>query len=417
MAGRGDRLRRHLGFFDTVAVALGAIIGAGIFVVLGVVAGLAGMAVPVGILLAAVVGILDGLSSAELGVAFPRVGGTYEFGYDLLRPWVGFAAGLLYLLGNLTGGAALSLTFAAYLEPLVPGLPTRAIAVGLATLALLVNLVGAQQSREVNNVLVVFKVGVLATFVGTGLAFADKWLPLGSLPFWPAGIPAVAALFFFAYSGFARPVTIVEEIRNPARDLPCAIVVAMAVSTVLYVAVAVVALGLVGVGGLAGQRAPLRAALAPTGQRWALFLISVGGVVATADVLLVGIWALSRVILAMARRGDVPRALGRVNARGVPWVAVLAAGTVTILLTATLNFGPALSASSLSTLVYYGITNWAALTLAPGRRLYPPVVPAAGLVGTAMLVFSLPAQSIAVVAAVLALGLLYFFFWHRRHGR
>jgi len=417
MGQRGRRLRRHLGFLDTVAVALGAIIGAGIFVVLGAVVQLAGAAVPIGILLAAAIGILDGLSSAELGVAFPRVGGTYEFGYDLVRPWVGFAAGLLYLLANLTGGAALSLTFAAYLQPLVPGLPLRAVAVGLATVALVVNLVGAQQSREVNNVLVVFKVAVLATFVGIGVAFAGRWVALTSLPFRPAGIPAVAALFFFAYSGFGRPVTIVEEIRNPARNLPRSIVAAMAVSTVLYVSVAVVALGLVGVAGLAGQEAPLRVALVPTGQAWALFLISVGGVVATADVLLVGIWALSRVILAMARRGDVPQALGRISARGVPWVAVLASGIVTILLTATLNFGPALSASSLSTLVYYGITDWVAFSLAPGRRLYPLVVPAVGLIGTAALAFSLPAQSVAVVAAVLGLGLLYFFLRHRHAGR
>jgi len=417
MGRREGRLRRHLGFLDTVAVALGAIIGAGIFVVLGVVVQLAGAAVPIGILLAAAIGILDGLSSAELGVAFPRVGGTYEFGYDLVRPWVGFAAGVLYLLANLTGGAALSLTFAAYLQPLVPGLPLRAVAVGLATVALAVNLIGAQQSREVNNLLVVFKVAVLVTFVGIGLAFADRWVPLTLLPFRPAGIPAVAALFFFAYSGFARPVTIVEEIRHPARDLPRSIVVAMAVSTVLYVTVAVVALGLVGVAGLAGQEAPLRVALAPTGQAWALFLISVGGIVATADVLLVGIWALSRVILAMARRGDVPQAAGRISARGVPWVAVLASGIVTIVLTATLNFGPALSASSLSTLIYYGITNWTALSLVPERRLYPQLVPIAGLIGTALLVFSLPAQSIAVVAAVLGLGLLYFFLWHRRAGR
>lgn len=416
MGQQRRELRRHLGFWDTVAVALGAIIGAGIFVVLGVVAGLAGLALPVAILLASLVGTLNGLSAAQLGVAHPRVGGTYEFGYYLLAPWVGFAAGLLYLLANLAGGAALSLTFAAYLQPLLPGLPLRAVAAGLVTAAVLVNLAGAQQSRGVNNVLVVFKVGVLVTFVCTGLAFVGRWVPLTSLAFRASGIPTVAALFFFAYSGFARPVTIVEEIRDPAKNLPRAIVVALVVTTVLYVAVSVVAIGLVGVAGLAGAQAPLRAALAPTGQAWALFLVSAGGVVATADVLLTGIWALSRVVLAMARRGDVPAALGRISTRGVPWLAVLATGAIILLLAITVDLAPALAAGSLGTLVYYGITNWASLRLAPRRRLYPWAVPAAGLAGTAGLVLSLPAVSIAVVAAVLGLGLLYFFLWHRRRG-
>ncbi|HOQ97884.1 MAG TPA: amino acid permease [Anaerolineae bacterium] len=418
--GRGQpQLGRHLGFFDTIAVALGAIIGAGIFVVLGEVASAAGAAVSPGVLLAGLVAILNGLSAAQLGVAFPRIGGTYEFGYVVLWPWVGFGAGLLYLFGNLAGSAALSLTFASYLQPVVPGVPPRAVAIGMVVAAAAVNLAGAQQSRRVNNVLVVFKVAVLAALVGVGLAFVNRWQPLAAQPFRLAGIPTVAALFFFAYSGFARPVTIVEEVRDPARNLPRSIVLAIAITAILYLAVSTVSLGLAGVAGLAGQPAPLRAALLPTGQGWAVFLVSLGAVVATADVLLTGIWALSRVVLAMVRRGDLPAALGRMNGRGVPWVAVLATGGITIVISAAVGFGAVLAAASLGTLVYYAVTNWAALRLARGQRLYPRVVPIAGLIGTVALAGSLPLQPLIVLAAVLAIGLAYFFLWHRwrRHRR
>jgi len=295
----------------------------------------------------------------------------------------------------------------------VPGVPPSALAVGVATLALLVNLAGVQRSRWVNNALVVFKVVVLVIFVFTGLAFFGQRQPFSPPPAGPVGVLRASALFFFAYTGFARPVTIVEEMRDPTRNLPRSLATALALTTLLYLAVAIVSLLLAGPAALAGSRAPLRVALLPTGQSWALLLISVGGVVATASVLLTDIWALSRVVLAMTRRGDLPVVLGRISSRGLPWVAVLATGLLVILLTATLSFGPVLAASSLASLIYYGLTNVAALRLSPRQRLYPWLVPAIGLVTTGVLVFSLPMESLLVVAGVLALGFLYFLLWHR----
>ena len=416
--GRPDpELRRRLGFYDTLATALGAIIGAGIFVVLGQAAGTAGAALPIAVLIAALVATVNGLSAAELGVIYPHAGGGYEFGYECLSPVAGFIAGWLYLLSYLIASPAITLSFAGYLQPLVPGLPPRVVAVGIAALALAVNVAGVQQSRLVNDLLVAFKVAVLGLFVLVGLASFGLWEGdhFASLPV--SGIPPASALLFFAFVGFAQPVVIAGEVRHPARNLPRAIVAALGISTVLYLAVAIVGLGLVGPQVLASSTAPLRTALVPTGQPWAELLVVLGGLVATTDVLLNSIWGLSRLTFAMAERGDLPTALAQVDRRGTPRHAVLAIGALILPLTATVAFGPALAASSLSQLVYYGLIDAAALRLSAPQRLYPAAAPAVGILTCAALAVSLPAQSLLIVSGTVAVGLAYYVWWRRRHRR
>ena len=414
MGQQGPRLRRQLGLISTIAVALGAIIGAGVFVVLGQAAGLAGGALPLAILLAAIVAVFNGLSAAQLGVNYPLAGGTYEFGYRLLAPIIGFAAGWLFLLQAVTAGAAFTLTFVNYLQPLAPTWPLRAVAIALATLAVLANLVGIRLLERINNLLVAIKVGALVLFVAVGLTAVSlqRWPPIRpSL----AGLLNASALFFFAFSGFARPVTIAEEVRDPARNLPRGVLAGISISAVLYIAVASVALALVGADALAISPAPLRDALGPTGQAWAQTAISIGALVATSSVLFNEIWGVSRLAFAMARRGDLPRLLSQLSPNGIPRWAVLILGGITILLTATLDLGPALAAASLSLLIYYGLTNLAALWLRPEQRLYPAVVSLAGLVACGVLAASLPAQALIGVGIALAAGLAYFALRHRGH--
>jgi APA family basic amino acid/polyamine antiporter len=413
MGQRPPQRGRQLGLLDATAIALGGIIGAGVFVVLGEAAGVAEGALPVAFLIAAVVASVSGLSAAELGARYPHYGGPYEFGYELLSPVAGFGGGWLYLLANVVGSATFSLTFADYLGPLAPGLPPRAVAVGLAAGVVAVNTIGVRLSRPVNNLLVAFKIVVLGIFVLVGLAFLGLWKPAFFRSFDFRALPRASALLFFAYAGFARPVVLAAEIRNPARTLPRATIYALSVTAVLYLAVSIVAVGLIGGTGLSRTRVPLRTALAPTGQLWAQVLISLGALVATTDVLLTAIWALSRVVLAMAQRGDLPAVLGRVTPGGVPRVAILAIGTLIVAATAILGFSLALAAASLGQLLYYGITDAAALRLRPDQRLYSPAIPAAGLLFSALLVLSLPVQALLVVAGVLGAGFIYYFLRHR----
>ncbi len=231
-----------------------------------------------------------------------------------------------------------------------------------------------------------------------------------------------SALIFFAYAGFARVVMIAGEVEDPSHTLPRAITLSLTLSTLLYLAVAVVGLGLVSATGLASSPAPLHDALAPTGLVWAQILVSLGALVATADVLLTSIWGLSRLVFAMAGRGDVPSAFGRLDRRGLPRNAILLVGLVTVPLTAVSSFGLALTASSLGQLTYYGLMNVAALRLSGAQRLYPWAISLVGLLGCVGLALSLPPTSILGLLAVVGVGLVYYYLRRRSqrggpHGR
>ncbi len=413
MGNEGPRLRRRLGLVDATALALGAIIGAGVFVTLGAAAQSAGAALPAAILLAAGVATLNGLSSAELGVADPLAGGTYEFAYRFATPVVGFMAGWLFLFAAIAAGATYALTFASYLQPILPGVPLRALSVGLGVGVLAVNAAGVDISRRVNSLLVALKVGVLLVFVVLGILSPAGSVPASRLPA-ARGLFQATALLFFAFTGYARPVTVVEELRDPRRDLPRAVVSALAASTVLYLLVATVALRLIGAAELAASSAPLREAITATAFPWAPNLISAGAVLTTATVLLTEFWGLSRLAFAMGRRGDLPRGLSILTSRGVPLRALLVLGGIVIVLAATVDLTPALAASSLSLLLYYAITNATALRLPRGQRLYPRAVSALGAVACLVLAASLPLSSLLVVGIVLGVGLLLFLLQRRR---
>lgn len=410
-----ETLRRRLGTFDAAAVALGAMVGAGVFVSIGEAAGVAGNALLLAIPLAALSATFNALSSVELGVCHPRAGGGYEFGYQRLSPTVGFLAGWIFLLAAITAGATFTLTFANYLRPLLPGVSVRVLGMALAVAAIAVNAVGARLSARVNNTLVVIKVGILLLFLGFALPRfnTENLSPLlsGSV----GGVLRAAALLFFAFTGYARPVTLVEELREPRRSLPRAVVVALIGTTLLYLAVAITALGSLGPERLASAPAPLRTALEP-GVVGPL-LLSVGAMIATASVLLTEIWGVSRLAFAMARRDDLPGLLRRLSGpQRTPRNAVLLLGGMIALLTATVNLTALLSASSLALLLYYGIVNLAALRLGPEERLYSPLVPVAGLTACVALALSLPLTALLTVAGAAAVGLA-FFSARRRVGR
>src|SRR5690606_4860351 len=147
-------LRRELGLLDAVGVGFGAIVGAGIFVVTGVAAGVAGPALLLGLVMAAVAATCNALSSAQLAAEFPRAGGTYEYGYRVLNPWAGFAAGWMFLASKISAAGTVALGLAGYLEALIPGLEPRLVAVGAIVVFTILNYFGIKRSSRANRVLV-----------------------------------------------------------------------------------------------------------------------------------------------------------------------------------------------------------------------------------------------------------------------
>jgi APA family basic amino acid/polyamine antiporter len=227
------KLKPTLGLLDATAISVGAIIGAGIFVVTGIVAGMAGPALLISMVIAAAVSLLTALSFAELSAWLPREGSVYEFSYRLISPFAGFMAGWMWMLGNTFGGAAVSLGFAYYFTSLFPFLQPKLIAALLCLAFTVLNHIGIKRSATLNNLLVGSKLVILIFFVVLGLGYVK----VGNFrPFIPSyeGILFGACYIFFAYGGFARVSVVAEEVKDAEHTVPRAILLSLLISTIFY---------------------------------------------------------------------------------------------------------------------------------------------------------------------------------------
>jgi APA family basic amino acid/polyamine antiporter len=408
-------LKPTLGLFDATAISVGAIVGAGIFVVIGIAAGLAGPAMILSILAAAAVSLVTALSLAELSSWLPKEGGVYEFAHELLSPYLGFITGWMWMLSNTFTGAAVSLGFAYYFSAVFHGIPAAWLAAAVCLLFTYINYIGLRRSASLNNILVVAKLSVLAFFVVFGLSHfkIENLSPFVSSS---SGVLYATVFIFFAFGGFARVAVVAEEVKDARRNVPKAILLSLLISTVFYILVGVVAIGLVGAPALSSSKSPLTSAIEATGATWTAYVVSVGGLLATASVLLTSVLGVSRVAYSMGRRGELPRALSNVHGSlGTPYYSVWATGILMAVLVLLVDLQKVVAVSTFSLLFYYGAANAAALRLKPRDRLYPPAVPVIGLVACfALLVFVLfasPGGWMIGVAGVF-IGTAFYYVWN-----
>jgi APA family basic amino acid/polyamine antiporter len=225
------------------------------------------------------------------------------------------------------------------------------------------------------------------------------------------------ALLFVAYTGYGRIATLGEEVREPERSIPRAIGITLLASMLLYAAVAFVAVAAAGPEALArateSAAAPLAVVARGFGPTALAGLVALGAVTAMLGVLLNLVLGLSRMWLALARRGDAPRGLARIEGGRSPTRAVLLTGALVAALVLGGSVRATWSFSAFTVLVYYGLTNLAALRLPPARRRYPRAVPAAGLVACLGLAFWVEARAWSAGLALAGAGLL----WHRWRRR
>jgi APA family basic amino acid/polyamine antiporter len=411
-------LRSSLSLLDATAINLGAIIGAGIFVVTGIAAGLAGSALLVSLILAAIVSLFTALSFAELSAAVPKEGGSYEFAYELLSPLAGFTAGWMWLISNVFVGSALAIGFSQYLATLLPGIPTKPIAIVITAFFALINVLGAKSSANINNVLVGAKLLILGFFVALGSLHISSANLRPFSPFEP-GVLYGAYFVFFAFTGFARVTLLAEEVQNPKKNVPRSIMLALLISVIVYLAVGFVAVGLVGADKLKDSASPLATAISVVGIAAASQVVSIGGLIATASVLLTTILGVSRLGYAMARRNELPRVLGRLHRRfDTPYFAILTSSVLMMLLVFVSTLSQVVAVSTLASLVYYGIGNLSALRLNPRTRLYPRIIPVLGVISCAafslFVLFKSP-QVWLIGVAILAVGLVCYRLQQKRN--
>ncbi|MEZ3177362.1 APC family permease [Streptomyces pimonensis] len=397
----GPELRRTLGVGDAVVIGLGSMVGAGIFAALAPAADAAGSGLLLGLAVAAVVAYCNATSSARLAALYPASGGTYVYGRERLGDFWGYLAGWAFVVGKTASCAAMALTVGAYVWP---G-QAHAVAVAAVVALTAVNYGGVQKSAWLTRVIVGVVLAVLAFVVvvclTSGEADAGRLGP--GVPGGAGGVLQAAGLLFFAFAGYARIATLAEEVRDPARTIPRAIPLALGIALVVYAAVAVAVLSVLGPEGLGGATAPLADAVRAAGVPWLAPVVRVGAAVAALGSLLALILGVSRTTLAMARDRHLPGVLAVVHPRfHVPHRAELAVGAVVAVLAATVDVRGAIGFSSFGVLAYYAVANASAWTL--DSRPVTRVVPAVGFAGCLVLAFSLPWVSMAVGAGVLVVG-------------
>jgi basic amino acid/polyamine antiporter, APA family len=403
-------LTRQIGLSAAVWLGLGAILGSGVFVAVPQATQMIGPLAIAALLCAGIIAICNGLSSAQLAAAHPVSGGTYEYGYRFLTPSLGRAAGWLFLCAK-SASAAVAARAAVNTIIVGAGKGTelarqweQPAATALVALFTAIVLIGIRRSTDLNRVLVIITTIGLGTFCVYALSRpAQPWNADDVPEFSMAQFGYATAFLFVAFTGYGRVATLGEEILEPRRNVPRAVIATLVVALSIYLLVAysVVRLGTMPTAGTP-VLTNLLAPDAPLLSRW---LISIGVLAATCGVLLNLLLGLSRTAFAMARRHDLPPALAAL--RGTePSRAVIFVGAIVAAFTWLETTKYIWSVSAASVLFYYALTNACALRLDREQRFLPRGLMWAGLVGCAAAAAAVPLSAWTIVAAVSAIGLL-----------
>ena len=404
-----QQLQRRLGVMDSTAIGLGSMLGAGVFVVFAPAAALAGPLLAVAVAVAGVIAYCNAVASAQLAAKYPSSGGTYVYGRHRLGEWPGFIAGWGFVTGKTASCAAMALTFGHYVAPEF----ATPLAVAAVVVLTGVNLLGITRTALLTRILLA---AVLATIVfvaaasllgphpdGAPVAAGEAAAQSVSGGGW--GILPAAGLMFFAFAGYARIATLGEEVKDPARTIPRAILAALAGAFMIYFGLALLLQWHLPPQQLATSTAPLLDAVAASQISGGVPLVQAGAAAACLGALLALITGVGRTSLAMARERDLPSPLARVGgAHTVPFVAELAVAAVVIVLLLSTNVMTVVGFSSFGVLIYYSVTNAAAFTLSARPWHAPRWLNVLGFLGCLVLAVTLPPASVLVMAAVLAVG-------------
>jgi APA family basic amino acid/polyamine antiporter len=440
----GHELKRSVGATQLTAMGVGAIIGTGIFVVIGTGAGIAGPAVILAFVLAAVACTFSALSYAELASSIPVSGSAYTYAYATLGEIVAWIIGWDLILEygvavaavavgwggnfNVFLDAAFGLQLPAALsnppeEGGVFNLP--AVLVVLAITLLLVR--GARESARVNLIMVGVKLLALTFFIIVAMtSFSTK----NFTPFFAEGVGSVttaAAIIFFAYIGFDAVSTGSEEAQQPQRDLPLAIIGSLIICTIFYVLTAVGAIGIATPDQMAGSEAPLATALQDgAGISWAAWVLALGALVAITSVILVIMYGQTRILFAMCRDGLMPSRMAKVHPRyGTPAALTLVLGGLIAVLAAFVPLGQIVELVNIGTLFAFVLVNIGVIVLRrtrpdmprPYRVPFSPVLPVLGIAFAVYLMTDLPLTTWFRFTGWMALGVVIYFVYGYRNSR
>lgn len=434
-----------MGLFSLTMMGVGATIGSGIFVLLTGAVPKAGPGVLLAFMLAGITAALTALCYAELASSIPVSGSAYSYAYATLGEVVAYGVGWCLLLEYGVSAAAIAVGWGEYLNELLQQvwgwrLP-RALSAApgkdgawfnlpgavLVAMCCVLLVRGARESAAVNTVMVLLKLAVLLMFVAIAFTSfrAEHLTPF--LPMGMAGVSAAASSIFFSYIGIDAVSTAGEEVRNPRRNLPLAILLSLVIVTALYIVVALSALGAQPWTEFHGQEAGLAAILSRiTGAGWPAVVLSIGAIVAIFSVTLIVLYGQTRILYAMSRDGLLPQAFSRVHARTK--TPVFNTGAVCVfagLLAGLVPLDALIDLTSLGTLTAFTVVSVGVIVLRRTRPDLPrgfrvpmyPLVPVASVGFCLYLVASLPAATFAMFGAMLVLAAAVYTVYGLRHSR
>jgi basic amino acid/polyamine antiporter, APA family len=440
----GSRLHRAVGALDLTALGIGAIIGTGIFVIIGEAIAESGPAIVISFLLAGVTCIFSALAYAELASTIPVSGSAYTYAYATMGELLAWIIGWDLILEYGVAVAAVAVGWGAYLTELLdsvfgvtlsesislpPGeggdVNVPAFLLVLAVAAVLI--AGIRQSARSNTVMVITKLLVLAFFIVVAFSAFDGDNFSNFAPNGFSGIESAAALIFFAYIGFDAVSTGSEETKRPQRDLPIAIVGSLLIATALYILVSLAAVGALPASELAGQDAPLAIALSEgAGIGWGADIVTFGALVAITSVVLTILYGQTRVAFSMCRDGLLPERLANVWERTrTPVVLTLVFAIPIAILAAFVPLTEIAELVNIGTLFAFFLVNVAVIWL---RRTRPemergfrvplvPIVPAIGAALCIYLMTKLPTDTWLRFFGWLALGVIIYAVFGYRNSR
>ena len=390
-------MKRQLSQLDAVFIGLAAMLGAGVFVVFGPAAMLAGSWLQFAIVLAAIVAYLNASTIAQLAAVVSRPGGTYAYGRHYLSNNWGFLAGTAFLVGKIGSAAAIALVFASYLTP--------GFEILTASLAILVmagiNILGVNRTAFGAKILA----GITIAFLVV-LSVAAAFAPVTNVPLQaPVGIGVLtaASLFFFAFAGYARVATLGDEVKDSRKNVPRAIVISLGIVFVIYLSVGWLVenrLGTLVIGSVT-PLADLAAVSFGSGS-----FVFVFAAVAALGSLLALLAGMSRTAATMAEDGELPRALAIRSKNGTPWIAEWLIALIAIILATSGSFALTIGLSSFAILVYYAIANLAGYRQPALEAKRSKVWNILGLLLCLALAFSVPLEGLVLGMAVLFLAIV-----------
>jgi basic amino acid/polyamine antiporter, APA family len=440
-----DGLKKALGPLDLIFLGVGAIIGTGIFVLTGTGALMAGPALTLSFVIAAIACGLSALAYAEFSSSIPVAGSIYTYSYATLGELFAWIIGWDLLLEYGLATSAVATGWSGYLQSLLGGLgitlPTVLTAApgavpGVHTLfnlpAFLVMIAittlvsrGVKESTRVNNIMVSIKLAVLVLVIVLGVSHVQpgNWHPF--LPMGLSGVFGAAAVMFFAFIGFDAVSSAAEEVKNPKRDLPIGIIGSLVLCTVLYVVVSAIMTGIVPWRQFEGIAHPVSLALQVANEPWAAGFVDLGAVLGMLTVMLVLCYGQTRILFAMSRDGLLPRALSRVHPRyQTPFLTTWVVGLGFGLIGAVVPLNVLAELINIGTLAAFSMVSIAVLVLRRTRPELPrafrcPRVPAVPLLAIGFCVFlmvNLQRTTWIAFAIWLVIGLAIYFGYSRHRA-